>query len=140
MRPSLSLVTLGVKDVPAARAFYERLGLVASSASTEGVAFFQAGGAVLALWGWEELAKDAHARGAGHGFRGVALAWNVPAKGDVDAALAHAGAAGATVVKAAEDTFWGGRSGYFRDPDGHLWEVAWNPHWPLDAGGRVALP
>lgn len=140
MRPSVSLVTLGVRDVAAARAFYERLGLVASSASTAEVAFFQAGGAVLALWGREDLARDARVRAAGHGFAGVALAWNVGEKADVDAALARAADVGGTVVKAAEDTAWGGRSGYFRDPEGHLWEVAWNPGFPRDADGRVRVP
>lgn len=139
MRPALSLVTLGVRDVPASRAFYERLGLEASPASRPDVAFFQAGGAVLAVWGREDLAKDARVRAAGHGFAGVALAWNVTAQTDVDRALAHAAASGGAVVKGAEDTPWGGRAGYFRDPDGHLWEVAWNPHWPL-VEGRLALP
>ncbi|HEX2021162.1 MAG TPA: VOC family protein [Candidatus Thermoplasmatota archaeon] len=134
------LVTLGVRDVAASTAFYERLGWRKSSASNEGISFFQGRGAILAVWGREDLAKDARADAQGHGFRGVALAANVPRREDVDAALAAAEKAGARIAKPAEDAFWGGRSGYFADPDGHLWEVAWNPHFPMATDGSVALP
>ncbi|AHB49360.1 glyoxalase [Hyphomicrobium nitrativorans NL23] len=141
MDPRLSLVTLGVEDVPRARAFYERLGFVASSASTDEVAFFPAGGAVLALFGRAALAKDAATEDAGRtSFSGVTLAHNVRTEQEVAETLADAEAAGATIVKLAEHVFWGGVSGYFKDPDGHLWEVAFNPFFPLDADGRVTLP
>ena len=136
----VSLVTLGVRDVEEAARFYERLGWARSSASQPGIAFFQAGNAAVALWGREALAEDAGQPAAGEGFRGVALAVNVPRREDVDAALAAAGRAGARVVKPAADAAWGGRSGYFADPDGHLWEVAWNPFFPLGEDGRVRLP
>jgi catechol 2,3-dioxygenase-like lactoylglutathione lyase family enzyme len=133
----LSLVTLGVEDVPRARRFYEALGLRASSASQPEVAFFDVGGAVLALWGRTSLAEDARTPMLGHG---ASLARNLGSKAEVDAAMEAARKAGARILKPAEDTFWGGYSGYFADPDGHPWEVAWNPHWPLDAEGRVRLP
>lgn len=136
----VSLVTLGVRDLRAATAFYERLGWRRSGASTDGVAFLHTGGAVVALFGREDLAADAGVDARGDGFRGVALAVNLPNREDVDAALADAQRAGARVVKPAQDAFWGGRSGYFADPDGHLWEVAWNPHFPMDEEGRVTLP
>jgi len=140
MQPRLSLVTLGVADVARSRAFYERLGFVASSASNPNVTFFQAGGTVLALFGWSALAQDATVPEQGSGFRGVTLAHNVATKDEVAAVLAEAVAAGATLVKPAQDVFWGGHCGYFADPDGHLWEVAWNPFAPLDGNGNVTLP
>lgn len=136
----VSLVTLGVRDLAASTAFYERLGWRKSSASTPEVSFFMTGGAAFGLFGRDALAADAHVDAAGDGFRGVTLASNVPERADVDAALAAAERAGARVVKPAEDAHWGGRSGYFADPDGHLWEVAWNPFFPLTEGGRVRLP
>lgn len=140
MQPRLSLVTLGVADVARSRAFYERLGFVASSASNPNVAFFQAGGTVLALFGRAALAQDATVPEQGSGFRGVTLAHNVATKADVAVVMAEALAAGATLVKPAQDVFWGGHCGYFADPDRHLWEVAWNPFFPLDADGNVTLP
>lgn len=142
MEPRLSLVTLGVADVAKARAFYERLGFRASNASEDNVAFFDAGGVVLALYGREALAEDACVSGGGArgGFSGVTLAHNVASEKDVDAVLAAAVAVGARLVRPAQAVFWGGYSGYFADPDGHLWEVAYNPFFPLDASGRVVLP
>lgn len=141
MEPRLSLLTLGVADVARARAFYEKLGFVTSSASTEEVAFFPAGGVVLALFGRAALAKDAGVADSGKApFSGVALAHNVRTEPEVASTLAAAERAGATIVKPAERAFWGGVSGYFSDPDGHLWEVACNPFFPLDAQGRVTLP
>jgi hypothetical protein len=95
---------------------------------------------VLALWGRDALAADAQIPGAGSGFPGIALAYNTRAKAEVDAVLAEAEAAGGRIVKPAKDTFWGGYAGYFADPDGHLWEVAWNPDWPLADDGSVRLP
>ena len=97
-------------------------------------------GTVLGLYGWAALAEDAHVEADGTGFRGVALAHNVRNREDVARVLAEAEAAGATIMKAAQDVFWGGHSGYFADPEGHLWEVAWNPHAPLDDEGFMQLP
>jgi catechol 2,3-dioxygenase-like lactoylglutathione lyase family enzyme len=138
-----SLVTLGVADVERAAEFYERLGWSRSPASVPGVvAFFATTGAVVALWGWAELAADAGypAVGGPPAFRGVALAVNLGSEAEVDEALNAALAAGGTLRKAGTRADWGGYSGYFADPDGHLWEVAYNPGWPLDDDGRVVLP
>jgi len=140
MRPRLNFVTLGVADVAAARRFYEMLGFTASPASQDAVTFFDAGGVVLALWGRGELAKDAGVRAEGSGFSGFALAHNVASEAEVDAVLAAAVVAGAKLVRAAQKVFWGGYTGYFEDPDGHLWEVAYNPFMPLDENGHVTLP
>ncbi len=140
MQPRLTLVTLGVADVSRARAFYEALGFKASSDSNPSVTFFDAGGVVLALFARCALAKDAHVDDSAPGFSGMALAHNVSAPEEVDAVLAEAVTAGATLVKPGQKAFWGGYSGYFSDPDGHLWEVAHNPLWPLDDAGRIVLP
>jgi catechol 2,3-dioxygenase-like lactoylglutathione lyase family enzyme len=142
LEPRVTLITLGVSDLPRARKFYEALGFVASGASQESVTFFPAGGIVLALWSRSALAEDAHATDdkPGSGFAGIALAHNARSEAEVDAVLAEAVAAGARLMKPAQKVFWGGYSGYFADPDGHLWEVAYNPGWPLDAEGRVQLP
>lgn len=140
MEPRLSFVTLGVADIGRARAFYEKLGFKPSSASTEDVAFYDAGGVVLALWGRADLAKDAGISSKGSGFPGVAIAHNVPTVEEVARVLAEAEAAGGRIVRASEKVFWGGQTGYFADPDGHLWEVAYNPFMPLDAAGHVTLP
>lgn len=140
MEPRISLITLGVRDVARARAFYEDLGFVASSASNDDVAFFRAGGVALGLFGWDPLADDAGVPPAGDGFRGVTLAHNVRSKEDVAPVLAAAQAAGGRIVTPAHDVFWGGHNGYFADPDGHLWEVAFNPFFPLDGAGVLHLP
>ena len=141
MKPRINIVTLGVANVAISRAFYQRLGLVASPAGNDDVAFFDANGIVLGLFGHDALARDAHI--ASHSppeFRGVSLAWNASDEAEADAIIAHAVACGARLVKAPEKVFWGGYSGYFADPDGHLWEVAFNPFFPLSAEGRIALP
>lgn len=140
MEPRLSLITLGVADVAHARAFYERLGFKASSDSNPHVTFFDAGGVVLALFGRQALADDAGVANTQPAFSGVSLAHNVRTEADVDRIMTDAAAAGAKITKPPQKTFWGGYSGYFADPDGHLWEVAHNPFWQLDAGGRVRLP
>ncbi len=140
MEPRVSLITLGVEDLARARAFYERLGFKASSVGGGEVVFFQAGALALCLFPRKSLACDANVPVDGAGFRAIALAHNVRTKDGVDASIAEAEAAGATVVKPAEDAPWGGRSGYFADPDGHLWEVAWNPHFPLAEDGALSLP
>ena len=140
METRLSLVTLGVRDLPRARAFYEKLGFKASSVSNENVTFFQCGALALGLFGWDALAEDAHVPAMGDGFRGVSLAQNVRTKEEVAKVLAEAEAAGGKVVKPAQDVFWGGPSGYFTDPDGHLWEVAWNEAFVIGADGSITLP
>jgi catechol 2,3-dioxygenase-like lactoylglutathione lyase family enzyme len=136
----LTLVTLGVSDLARSIAFYEALGFRRKASKADGVGFFQAGAVILAVWPVEELAKDANAGAVSAGFRGVALAWNCGSAGEVDAAIERAKNAGSPVQKPAQQAFWGGYTGYFADPDGHLWEVAHNPHWPLGADGRLTLP
>jgi len=134
MEQRLSVITLGVADLAKARAFYDALGWTVAS-SDGGIICYNLQGMAFALYPRDKLAKDAQVPPAGEGFRGVALAHNVRKKEDVAPALAAARAAGGRIVKPAQDVFWGGHSGYFADPDGHLWEVAWNPHSPLGAGG-----
>lgn len=141
MEARVSLVTLGVEDLPRALGFYrDGLGWPLSSVGDENVAFFRTGGIVLALYRRDLLAGDIGMPAEGTGFSGVTLAHNVAAREDVDRALDEAVAAGATLVRVAEDVFWGGRIGYFADPDGHLWEVAWNPGFPIAPDGTLRLP
>ncbi|MFG1262278.1 MULTISPECIES: VOC family protein [Xanthobacter] len=140
----LHLVTLGVSDLSRAAAFYRALGLVESKAG-EGeagnVAFFHAGNVVLSLFPRGRLAEDATlADTPPQPFAGLTLACNVGSPEEAEALIARAEAAGGRVVKPAEKVFWGGTSGYFADPDGHLWEVAHNPFFPFDAEGRLMLP
>jgi predicted lactoylglutathione lyase len=140
MQPRLTLVTLGVSDLARARAFYEAWGWKASSASQPEVVFFQANGLALALWGRADLAEDAGIEDKPTGFSAVSLAYNARSKEEADEVYALAIAAGAKAVKPLHDVFWGGYSGYFADPDGHLWEIAWNPAFPLDEQGHMFLP
>ena len=133
----ITLITLGVADLPRARGFYETLGWVAHEA-TEGVAFYRMGGFALALFGRDALAADQGRPDAILGTGAVTLAQNFPDREGVDDAFAQALAAGASALKSPEPVFWGGYSGYFADPDGHVWEVAHNPFWPLDAEGWLA--
>lgn len=140
MEPRLSIVTLGVADVAKARAFYESLGFKASAACQETITFLDAGGVVLALFGRDALAEDAAVAASKPGFCGVTLAHNCRSEAEVDRVLADAVAKGALLKRAAHKAFWGGYSGYFADPDGHLWEVAYNPFFPLDKAGRIELP
>ena len=129
MQPRISMITLGVEDLEAAVTFYQQgLGLSRMEPYSDEIAFFDLNGTWLGLYPWEKLAEDATVPPEGTGFRGVALAHNVKSKEEVNALIAQAVEAGATLVKEAQDVFWGGYSGYFADPDGHLWEVAWNPH------------
>jgi predicted lactoylglutathione lyase len=138
----LSLVTLGVANLPRSIAFYEAMGFDRKAKSQDGVGFFKAGACAIAVWPSEELAKDANIafEGMADTFRGVALAWNCRSKKDVDRIIARARTSGAVVRKPAQDVFWGGYTGYFSDPDGHLWEVAYNPHFPLTEDGRLEIP
>jgi catechol 2,3-dioxygenase-like lactoylglutathione lyase family enzyme len=138
MEQRVSLVTLGVADIARSRRFYESLGWAGQSPDGE-VVFFQAGGMIFALWGRDQLAADSTVSDAG-GWGGVTLAHNVASPAEVDAVLAEAERAGATVGRAGAPTFWGGYSGVFVDPDGHPWEVAHNPYWELGNDGSVRLP
>lgn len=142
MEPRVSLITLGVSDLDRAQRFYEQLGWKRSAASAAGeVAFYQAGGLALALWWSDKLAEDARVPAAGEGFRRVAFAYNVRSAEEVDRTLAEAEAAGGTITKPAEDSpYFNGRTGYFADPEGHLWEVAYNPSFPLGPDGSLTLP
>jgi len=139
MEQRFSLVTLGVTDLPRARAFYEQ-GLGWARGNTEDeVAFYQLPGVVLALWSRTELASDAAVTDEGRGFAGICLAYNTRSHDEVDEVLARAAAAGARITKPATETPWGGYSGYFADLDGHLWEVAWNPGWSIDEAGHLTM-
>ena len=131
MKPRINILTLGVTNLERSIQFYEEgLGLPRMPFE-DNIAFFQLDGTWLALYPWEDLAQDAGVPSAGSGFRGITLAHNVARKHEVDQVLAEAANAGGRIIKPAQDVFWGGYSGYFADPDGHLWEVAWNPHfWP----------
>ena len=135
----VSLITLGVADLAAARGFYRRLGW-GEGDGAPGVAFFQMQGQVLGLFGREDLAKDQARAGAVLGTGAMTLAQNFSTEAEVDAAYAVAIAAGAVAMKPPEKVFWGGYSGYWADPDGHVWEVAMNPFWPLLPDGRLVLP
>ncbi|UCD69202.1 MAG: VOC family protein [Betaproteobacteria bacterium] len=127
MKPRISMITLGVRDLPASVRFYEQgLGFPRMESPPE-VAFFKLNGTWLGLYGREALAKDATVPAKGEGFEGFALAHNVNSQEEVDAVISQAIDAGATLVKKPQKVFWGGYSGYFKDPDGHLWEVAHNP-------------
>lgn len=138
---ALSLVTLGVADLPRAIAFYEALGLKRRARAYEGVAFFDANGAVLSLFPRADLAADACvADTAPAAFAGVGLACNVGSESEVDGVLARAASLGGRVTKPGQKVFWGGYAGYFADMDGHLWEVAFNPFVPFDGSGRLVLP
>lgn len=139
MEQRLSLVTLGVADLARARRFYEDgLGWQRGNAE-EGVAFYQMPGMIFALWSRADLAADAGIADSGAVFSGQALAYNARDRDEVDAVLGEAAAAGGVIVKPAHETFWGGYSGYFADPDGHLWEVAHNPFWTIGEDGAIRL-
>jgi uncharacterized protein len=138
MEQRVSLITLGVRDLARARAFYEALGWHTNAAPDDPVVFFQAGGTIVALWGRAELAEDSGVEDTG-GWGGITLAHNVRSPAEVDAVIAEAEAAGGTIARTGAETFWGGYSGAFTDPDGHAWEVAHNPHWTLADDGSVSL-
>ncbi|MFG1953661.1 VOC family protein [Micromonospora sp. NPDC048830] len=144
MEQRISLVTLGVADLDRARAFYERLGW--RGQKVEETVFYQAGGLAVVLWSRERLAEDAgiteDRKGAGSrdGFGGLALAHNVRSRAEVDEVLAEAAAAGARITRPGRETFYGGYAGCFADPDGHVWEIAWNPGFPLADDGTITVP
>lgn len=138
MEQRVSLITLGVADLDRSRRFYEQLGWKRGN-KDDGVVFFQIPGGVFALWSRGALSEDAGVTDSG-GFGGMALAYNTRSKAEVDAVLAEAKAAGARMLKPAGETFWGGYSGYFADPDGHPWEVAFNRAWTIGEDGSVRMP
>jgi uncharacterized glyoxalase superfamily protein PhnB len=135
----VTLITLGVDDLPRAKAFYAALGWTPAE-ETDSIAFYQLNGQVLGLFGRAALAADQGRPKATLGTGAVTLAQNFANEADVDTAFATALAAGATKLKAPEKVFWGGYSGYYGDPDGHVWEVAMNPFWPLAEDGSLTLP
>ena len=138
MKQRVNLVTLGVADLERSRAFYEALGWTTGAGPGADVVFFQAGGMVLALWDRGRLAADSCVEDS-PGWGGVTLALNFGSPAEVDEAIAEARAAGARIGREPGETFWGGYSGVFVDPDGHPWEIAHNPHWQLTADGGVRL-
>ncbi len=139
MEQRVSLVTLGVADLARSRAFYEGLGWTTRAAPDDDVVFFRAGGMVVALWDRARLAEDSVVTDGG-GWGGLTLAHNVRSPAEVDAVLAEAGAVGGTIARAGAETFWGGYSGVFHDPDGHAWEIAHNPGWTILEDGSIRLP
>ena len=138
MEQRLSLVTLGVRDLARSRAFYEALGWKTGASPADDVVFFQTGGMIVALWGRDQLAEDSGVDDGG-GWGGVTLALNVRSPVEVDAVIEEARAAGARIARAGAETFWGGYSALFVDPDGHPWEVAHNPHWTIAEDGSTRL-
>jgi len=139
MEQRLSLVTLGVRDLAVSRAFYKRLGWKESPPSNDSVAFFQCEGMIFGLWSRDSLAGDAGLE-AGEGFANVTLAQNVRSREAVDETLEEAKRAGATILRPGSEAFWGGYTGYFADPDGFAWEVAWNPGFQILDDGSIRLP
>ena len=138
MEQRVSLVTLGVSDLARARAFYEALGWTTGAEADDDVVFFQAGGMIVALWDRGRLAEDSGVEDDG-GWGGVTFAYNVRSPAEVDAVIEEARAAGATIPREPGETFWGGYSGIFVDPDGHPWEAAHNPRWTIAEDGSVRL-
>lgn len=140
MEPRVSLITLGVADLARARAFYEDVVGWKAAPSPPEIVFFDLNGVIFSLFAHADLAKDMATAGPSPtDYKGFALAHNVGSKEDVDAVFSNLKIRGATIVKEPETAFWGGYSGYFSDPDGYKWEVAFNPHWTLLMDGRVSM-
>ena len=140
MDQRISIVTLGTDDMARAVAFWEAMGWPRRAKAFDAIAMFQCGGIAFAIYPFDKLAEDCGMADRGKGFGGFTIAHNVGSKAEVDALLMQAVANGATLQKAAHDAFWGGYSGYFCDPDGHPWDVAYNPFMPLGADGSLVLP
>jgi catechol 2,3-dioxygenase-like lactoylglutathione lyase family enzyme len=141
MRPKINLITLGVRDFEKSVRFYEQgLGWKRSSASTDDMVVFPLGGVALSLYPRHLLAEDATVKDVSTGFPGLTLAHNTRSEKEVDDVLKNVESLGATIVKAAQKVFWGGYSGYFKDLDGHLFEVAYNPFWELNENDDLVLP
>ena len=138
MEQRVSLVTLGVRDLARSRAFYEALGWTTCAGPEDDIVFFQAGGLIVGLWGRDDLAADSGVEDGG-GWGGITLAHNVRSPEEVDAVIAEAEKAGAAIPRYGAETFWGGYSGVFLDPDGHPWEIAHNPGWTLAEDGAIRL-
>lgn len=138
MEQRLSLVTLGTTDLARSRAFYEAIGWATNAGAGDDVVFFQTAGMVVALWDRARLSEDSGVADGG-GWGGVTLAHNVRSPSEVDAVIAEAEAAGATISRRGAETFWGGYSGVFVDPDGHPWEIAHNPRWTITDAGETHL-
>jgi uncharacterized protein len=138
MEQRLSLITLGISDLDRARKFYEALGWKTGASPDDDVVFFQAGGMIVALWGRAKLAEDS-AVTEGNGWGGITLAYNTRSQKEVDEVIEEARAAGATIGREPGETFWGGYSAVFIDPDGYPWEVAHNPNWTIEEDGSVKL-
>ena len=140
MSPRLvSILTLGVKDLSRSSKFYESLGYQRSVKSDERIVWFATGGTVLALYPWNELADDASINPEGSGFRGVTMAINLKSEKEVDRFIEKVRMIGGKIIKEPQKALWGGYSSYFQDPDGHLWEVAYNPFSPVDSDGKLSL-
>jgi predicted lactoylglutathione lyase len=135
----VSVLTLGVSDLERSTAFYEGLGFRRSQKSSEEITWFATGGTVMALYPWDELADDTTVPREGAGFRGVTMAINLRSEAEVDHFIRKAEGLGGRIVKVPQKVFWGGYSSYFQDPDGHLWEVAFNPFTPVDESGRLDI-
>jgi predicted lactoylglutathione lyase len=141
MRQKISLITFGVKDLQRSLNFYEKgLGWKKSAASQDNIAFFQMGGIVFALYSRDLLAEDALLDSAGSGFSGITLSHNTKSEEEVDNVLKEVESLGAKILKPGQKVFWGGYSGYFSDPDGHIIEVAYNPFWKMDENDNILLP
>jgi predicted lactoylglutathione lyase len=141
MPPRITLITLGVADLARSDAFFRSVGFERSSASVDGeVSFFRAGGVVLGLFGRDDLAADASVPADGSGFRAFSVAMNFGSRAEVDEAFDRWVAAGAEPTAPPRPTDWGGYTSYVADPEGHLWEIAHNPGWPLSDDGRIELP
>ena len=139
MKQRLGMLTLGVRDLARARRFYEEGLGWHHDAGQDDIAMYQCGGMVFSLYEWPKLAEDAGVSAEGSGFRGFTLAHNCRSKEEVNATMEEARAAGAKILIEPRDTFWGGYDGYFADPDGHLWEVAWNPFWTVKDDGSILM-
>jgi catechol 2,3-dioxygenase-like lactoylglutathione lyase family enzyme len=139
MEQRLSLITLGISDLDRARKFYEALGWMTGADQDDDVVFFQAGGMIVALWSRAKLAEDS-AVAEGSGWGGITLAYNTRSPSEVDDVIDEARGAGATIGREPGETFWGGYSAVFIDPDGYPWEVAHNPNWTIGEDGSVTLP
>lgn len=140
MRQKFNLITFGVDDIKKSVAFYEALGWKKSSASLEELALFPLGGIVLALHPRKDLAEDATVSNAGSGFSGITISFNAKSEQEVDDVMKQVEHLGAKIIKPAQKVHWGGYSGYFKDLDGHLLEVAHNPFWELDENDNLILP
>lgn len=135
----ISIITLGVRNLETSATFYESLGFVRSRKSDENIVWFRTGSTVLALYPWASLADDVGKAPGTSGFRGVTMALNMRSREEVDSMVEVAERAGARIIKSPKDVFWGGYSSYFEDPDGHLWEVAWNPFTDVEMNGRLII-